>query len=79
MSDRELQKIVSTCAEIIVVQEHQEMEEETRKAIDEMGGCSTCGDLSGYNCTCDDEDDFYYEFDDDFFSEEDVVKTRKSC
>lgn len=32
-------------------------EENMRKAIDEAGGCSQCGDLDGYSCTCDDEDE----------------------
>lgn len=35
-------------------------EENTRQAIDESGGCSQCGDLNGYTCTCEDEEDAEY-------------------
>lgn len=32
-------------------------EQATREAIDLGGGCSQCGDLSGFECICDDEED----------------------
>lgn len=57
MSDKKLQAIVNTCAEIIIIQDQQFAEDETRRIIDEMGGCSVCGDLDGYSCICDDGDD----------------------
>ena len=40
--------------------DEEQMEEfldKTRQAIDESGGCSTCGDLSGFECICEDDDD----------------------
>ncbi|MCB9020441.1 MAG: hypothetical protein H6546_08930 [Chitinophagales bacterium] len=63
LSEKQLQAIVNTCAEIIVIQDQQFAEDETRKVIDMMGGCSVCGDLDGYSCICHDNDD-----DDDFQS-----------
>ena len=54
MTDKQLQKIVNTCAEIIVMQDHQDFGDEIRKAIDESGGCSMCGDLDGFSCICED-------------------------
>lgn len=35
-----------------------EFENETRKAIDMGGGCSRCGDLYGFECICDDDEDW---------------------
>lgn len=60
MPDDQLQAIVNTCAEIIVIQDQQEYEDETRRAIDESGGCSVCGDLDGYSCICEMDDDYVY-------------------
>lgn len=57
LPDNQLQKIVETCAEIIIVQDQEQYEAEMRAAIDEGGGCSACGDLDGYSCTCEDEED----------------------
>ena len=54
MTDKQLQKIVNTCAEIIVMQEYQDLEDEMRRAIDEAGGCIRCGDLDGFSCICED-------------------------
>ena len=39
--------------------DQQEFEDETRRAIDMAGGCSRCGDLDGYTCICDDDDDLF--------------------
>lgn len=63
LPDNQLQKIVETCAEIIVVQDQQTYEDEMRAAIDSAGGCSACGDLDGYSCTCEDE----HEYEDNFY------------
>ena len=40
------------------VQDQQEFEDETRRAIDMSGGCSVCGALDGYSCICNDNDDY---------------------
>ncbi len=32
--------------------ERQEFEDQTREAIDMGGGCSRCGDVSGFECIC---------------------------
>lgn len=29
----------------------------TNKAVNESGGCSSCGDLNGHSCTCENDDD----------------------
>lgn len=55
-SKREL-KIIS-----IVWNHHDEILQEiqnemTRQAIDDGGGCSVCGDLSGFECICEEEDE----------------------
>lgn len=55
-SDKKLQAIVNTCAEIIIIQDQQFAEDETRRIIDMMDGCSVCGDLNGYTCICDDDE-----------------------
>lgn len=57
----ELQAIVNKCAQIIVMQDHQEYEDKTRESIDLGGGCSNCGDLSGFECGCENEVDEYNE------------------
>ena len=62
LSDTELQSIVNTCAEIIVVQDQEDYEQQSRAAMDEHG-CSICGDLDGFSCICDDEYNEYEEED----------------
>lgn len=37
--------------------QQQEYNDNMATAIDVGGGCSRCGDLSGFECTCDDEED----------------------
>lgn len=65
LPDEALQAIVNTFADIIVIQDQQNFEDETRRAIDEAGGCSRCGDLDGYSCTCNYDEDEYDE--DEYF------------
>ena len=36
----------------------QDFHDKTAEAIDMGGGCSRCGDLSGFECICDDEDEY---------------------
>lgn len=48
----EIAKYDTRCVDCI---EMQLFEDETRRAIDMGGGCSRCGDLSGFECICDDD------------------------
>tara|TARA_R110000772_G_scaffold46246_6_gene105619 strand:- start:6426 stop:6656 length:231 start_codon:yes stop_codon:yes gene_type:complete len=42
---------------IVEQYESQLWDQLERIAIDNNGGCSACGDLDGFNCVCDDDDD----------------------
>lgn len=49
----------------IIYNQSAEIEQEIydrnmRQAIGEAGGCSVCGDLDGYSCMCEDEEDEHY-------------------
>lgn len=55
--ESEMQDIVNICAEIISEQQQQEYEVKARESIEACGGCSVCGDLSGFECICRDDDE----------------------
>lgn len=55
--ESEMQDIVNICAEITNNQQQQEYEDNTREAIEAGGGCPVCGDLSGFECVCRDDDE----------------------
>ena len=42
---------------IVEEYESQLRDQLERDAIDNVGGCSVCGDLDGFSCICDDDDD----------------------
>lgn len=52
----QMQEIIDISVKIHEIQQQEEFEAKTRAAIDESGGCSVCGDLDGYSCTCEEED-----------------------
>jgi|JI7StandDraft_1071085.scaffolds.fasta_scaffold89956_1 hypothetical protein len=47
----EIPKWDTRCVDCIQM---NEFEDATREAIDSGGGCSVCGDISGFNCACED-------------------------
>ena len=46
--------------------EQQEYNEQAAAAIDAGGGCSRCGDLDGFGCICEDEDEEFPEHEQPF-------------
>ena len=58
LTDQQAEKILHVAAECIVMIDQQDYEDQTRAAYDDGGGCSRCGDLSGYECICDEDDEF---------------------
>lgn len=46
--------------------QQQDYNDNLAAAIDAGGGCSRCGDLDGFSCICDDDDeDDFYPYDDE--------------
>ena len=56
-------------------QQLKNFEAETSAAINEVGGCSTCGDITGFNCIC--QDDMWFEEND--FEPCDLCERQDSC